>query len=124
APPPAAPAAATANATPTPTATATPTATPIPTANATPSAAPADGRMRASPYVRKVARERDIDLGGVAGTGPRGRIVARDLEHAPAPAAAQPVAPAHALAPRADSDEVRPLSMMRKPIAHRLTESQ
>jgi pyruvate dehydrogenase E2 component (dihydrolipoamide acetyltransferase) len=72
--------------------------------------------------VRKVARERDIDLGGVSGTGPRGRIVARDLEHAPAASSA--VAPVQALAPRADADEVRPLSMMRKTIARRLTESK
>jgi pyruvate dehydrogenase E2 component (dihydrolipoamide acetyltransferase) len=78
--------------------------------------------VRASPYVRKVARERNIDLGVVAGTGPRGRIVARDLEHAPSAPAGVP--PAQALAPRADSDDVRPLSMMRKTIARRLTESK
>src|SRR5262249_35852665 len=39
-----------------------------------------DGRLRASPYVRKVARERNIDLSAVSGSGPHGRIVARDLE--------------------------------------------
>jgi pyruvate dehydrogenase E2 component (dihydrolipoamide acetyltransferase) len=93
-----------------------------PTASAAPAPAPTDGRVRASPYVRKVARERDIDLGGVSGSGPRGRIVARDLEHAQAAPAPMPAA--HALAPRADSDEVRPLSMMRKTIARRLTESK
>jgi pyruvate dehydrogenase E2 component (dihydrolipoamide acetyltransferase) len=69
-----------------------------------------------------VAREKDIDLGAVSGTGPRGRIVARDLEHAPSAPAAVPAA--QALAPRADADEVRPLSMMRKTIARRLTESK
>src|SRR5690606_37287251 len=47
-------------------------------------AAPAEprpeGRLRAPPYVRKLAREHDIDLRGVTGSGPKGRIVARDLE--------------------------------------------
>jgi pyruvate dehydrogenase E2 component (dihydrolipoamide acetyltransferase) len=72
--------------------------------------------------VRKIAREREIDLGVVAGSGPRGRIVARDLDQAPSGPPAVPAA--HALAPRADADEVRPLSMMRKTIARRLTESK
>src|SRR4051812_17803984 len=40
---------------------------------AAPTSVAADGRVRASPYVRKIAREREIDLGVVAGTGPRGR---------------------------------------------------
>jgi pyruvate dehydrogenase E2 component (dihydrolipoamide acetyltransferase) len=105
---------ATPTATPTPTATAT--ATPTPTA--TPAEPSPDGRVRASPYVRKVARERSIDLGGVAGSGPHGRIVARDLDKAPTMPAGR------ALAPHAEADEVRPLSMMRKTIARRLTESK
>jgi pyruvate dehydrogenase E2 component (dihydrolipoamide acetyltransferase) len=113
-----APATATSTSTPTPTSTppATPTATPAAASN---HVAPTDGRVRASPYVRKIAREREIDLGVVAGTGPRGRIVARDLENLP-----PPTATIHALAPRADADDVRPLSMMRKTIARRLTESK
>jgi pyruvate dehydrogenase E2 component (dihydrolipoyllysine-residue acetyltransferase) len=78
--------------------------------------------VRASPYVRKVAREREIDLGIVEGTGPRGRIVARDLDKVPSAPPPQPGP--HALAPRADADEVRPNSMMRKTIARRLTESK
>jgi pyruvate dehydrogenase E2 component (dihydrolipoamide acetyltransferase) len=42
---------------------------------------PADGgRIFASPLVRKLAGERGIDLAGLAGTGPNGRIVRRDLE--------------------------------------------
>jgi pyruvate dehydrogenase E2 component (dihydrolipoamide acetyltransferase) len=88
-------------------------------ANATaPSAPSADGRVRASPYVRKVARERSIDLNGVAGSGPHGRIVARDLDKAPSMPAGR------ALATHAEADDVRPLSMMRKTIARRLTESK
>jgi pyruvate dehydrogenase E2 component (dihydrolipoamide acetyltransferase) len=78
-----------------------------------------DGRVRASPYVRKVARERDLDLRRVEGSGPRGRIVARDLERAP-----RATSDDRALATRAEADDVRPLSMMRKTIARRLTESK
>lgn len=83
----------------------------------------AEGRLRASPYVRKLARERGIDLRGIPGSGPKGRIVARDLEKLPAemPAAAPP--PAAAATPGKEP-EVRPLSMMRKTIARRLTESK
>jgi pyruvate dehydrogenase E2 component (dihydrolipoamide acetyltransferase) len=78
-----------------------------------------DGRLRASPYVRKVARERNLDLNAVAGSGPHGRIVARDLDRAPSAMPAE-----RALLPHAEADEVRPLSMMRKTIARRLTESK
>jgi pyruvate dehydrogenase E2 component (dihydrolipoamide acetyltransferase) len=77
-----------------------------------------DGRVRASPYVRKIAREREIDLSGVPGSGPRGRIVARDLEGARSTSQPSPAA-----APSA-ADELRPLSMMRRTIARRLTESK
>ncbi|WP_438020852.1 pyruvate dehydrogenase complex dihydrolipoamide acetyltransferase [Sorangium sp. So ce315] len=78
------------------------------------------GRVKASPYVRKLGRERGLDLSNVAGTGPGGRIVARDLEGLkPAAAAPAPAAPGELAAP-----EVRPLSMMRKAIARRLTESK
>ena len=54
------------------------------------------GRIFASPLVRKLAGERGIDLAGLAGTGPNGRIVRRDLERflAAAPASRrQPPAP-------------------------------
>lgn len=89
----------------------------------TPPAEP--GRVKASPYVRKQARERGLELTGVTGSGPGGRIVARDLDNLAKPAAAlaqaptAPAAPGELLAP-----EVRPLSMMRKAIARRLTESK
>jgi pyruvate dehydrogenase E2 component (dihydrolipoamide acetyltransferase) len=58
--------------------------------------APDGGRVFASPLVRKLAGERGIDLAGLTGTGPNGRIVRRDLERflasAP-PAAAVPGPP-------------------------------
>ncbi|HET9325131.1 MAG TPA: dihydrolipoamide acetyltransferase family protein, partial [Gaiellaceae bacterium] len=78
-----------------------------------------DGRVKASPLARRIARERGIDLAQVRGTGPEGRIVAEDVERAevapgPAPAAAPP-APAEV--------EVVPLTSIRKTIARRLTEA-
>ena len=108
--------------------------------SAPPAAAPAQeaapveaGRIKASPYVRKLAHERGLALRGVKGSGPNGRIIARDLEGltaAPAPAASAP-APAAATAAAAPATpaelaapEARPLSMMRKAIARRLTESK
>jgi pyruvate dehydrogenase E2 component (dihydrolipoamide acetyltransferase) len=39
----------------------------------------ADGRVRASPVVRRLAREHDIELAGISGSGPDGRIVERDV---------------------------------------------
>ena len=47
-------------------------------------AAPAtrDGRIKASPLARRIARERGIDLAALSGTGPEGRIVAEDVERA------------------------------------------
>ncbi|WP_449282068.1 biotin/lipoyl-containing protein, partial [Leucobacter sp.] len=58
-------------------------------APADPGAPAAPGERRfASPLVRKLVRERGLDLSGVRGTGPNGRIVRRDLEGlAAAPAA-------------------------------------
>lgn len=71
-----------------------------------------DGRIKASPIARRMAREMDIALGGLSGSGPGGRIVKADIETAeqqglagvPAPSAAPatpavqatPVAPAPA----------------------------
>jgi pyruvate dehydrogenase E2 component (dihydrolipoamide acetyltransferase) len=96
-----------------------------------PAPAPAPGgRLRASPYVRKLARERSLDLAGVRGSGPHGRIVLRDLEALPATpsgAHAQPKPTATArggVGAVGAEPEVRPLSMMRKTIARRLTESK
>jgi pyruvate dehydrogenase E2 component (dihydrolipoamide acetyltransferase) len=85
-----------------------------------------NGRVKASPLARRIARERGIDLSSVAGTGPDGRVVAEDVERAaatgaPVPAAAP--APAPAPAPVSQEVEVEQLSSMRKTIARRLTEA-
>jgi pyruvate dehydrogenase E2 component (dihydrolipoamide acetyltransferase) len=88
------------------------------------------GRVLASPYVRKVARERGIDLQGAQGTGPGGRIVPADLESMRGPAGMSALVRAPAPAPLAarpaslEESEVRPLSPMRKTIARRLAESK
>ena len=80
-----------------------------------------DGRVKASPLARRIARERGIDLAQVRGTGPEGRIVAEDVERAEvAPAAATtPAAPAAA----PGEVEVEQLTSIRKTIARRLTEA-
>jgi pyruvate dehydrogenase E2 component (dihydrolipoamide acetyltransferase) len=77
-----------------------------------------NGRIKASPLARRIARERGIELSGLRGTGPDGRIVAEDVERAQAQPAAAPVA----AAPSGEV-ETRPLSNVRKTIARRLTEA-
>jgi pyruvate dehydrogenase E2 component (dihydrolipoamide acetyltransferase) len=65
--------------------TGPPTATPPAEEMAEPSAAPAeDGRIKASPVARRIARERGIELGALQGSGPGGRIVKADVESASA----------------------------------------
>ena len=109
-------------------------ATVAPSASAQP-ASPADGppgRVRASPVARRLAVESDLDIGAVAGSGPGGRIVKRDVEAAVAqgvrPAAAAPApGPAPALPPvpvdAGPGFADVPLSQMRKTVARRLVES-
>src|SRR5438132_1716798 len=67
-----------------------------------------NGRIKASPLARRIARERGIDLSAVAGTGPEGRVVAEDVERATATAAPTPTLSAPTPSP-ADV-EVEPLS--------------
>jgi pyruvate dehydrogenase E2 component (dihydrolipoamide acetyltransferase) len=83
-------------------------------------AAPSEngGRVKASPLARRIARERGIDLSGLTGTGPEGRIVAEDVERAEK--AAAPVA---AAAPPSGEVETIPLTGMRKAIARRMMEA-
>jgi pyruvate dehydrogenase E2 component (dihydrolipoyllysine-residue acetyltransferase) len=72
-----------------------------------------NGRVKASPLARRLARERGIDLATLRGTGPEGRIVAEDVERIQeAPALVAPEAATSA-----------PLSNIRKTIARRLTEA-
>jgi pyruvate dehydrogenase E2 component (dihydrolipoamide acetyltransferase) len=81
-------------------------------------AAPRGGRIKASPLARAMAAARQISLSDVAGSGPGGRIVKRDIEgHQARPEAAS--APHPAVAP----GSTLPLSGLRKAIARRLSES-
>jgi len=79
-------------------------------------------RIKASPLARRIARERGLELSAIAGTGPDGRILAEDVERAPAGGSAQPAAPASIL-PASGEIEVIQLSTIRKTIARRLTEA-
>jgi len=131
-----------------PAAAPTPVAEPEAAAPPAPAAAPAASapaapvasgdRVKASPLAKRIAKNEGLDIAAVAGTGPHGRIVKRDVEAAlesgtaTAPAAAS--APAVTPAPAAAATEYGPhadipyreekLSGMRKTIAKRLTESK
>jgi pyruvate dehydrogenase E2 component (dihydrolipoamide acetyltransferase) len=80
-----------------------------------------NGRIKASPLARRMARERGIELSGVRGTGPDGRIVAEDVERAEAGGPS----PAADTAPRlwTGTRPPVPLTNIRKTIARRLTEA-
>ena len=74
--------------------------------------------VKASPLARRIARERGVDIGQVAGTGPEGRVIAEDVESAATrPATAVPSAPA------STDVEIVELTSTRKTIARRLTEA-
>jgi pyruvate dehydrogenase E2 component (dihydrolipoamide acetyltransferase) len=92
------------------------------------SASNGDGWVRTSPLVRRLAREKDVDLGEVEGTGPRGRVVKRDLEAYLAgggKSAKRGAKKGKARAPSQQGKErVEKVSQMRKTIARRLTESK
>jgi pyruvate dehydrogenase E2 component (dihydrolipoamide acetyltransferase) len=83
--------------------------------------APQGGRTRSSPLARRLASERGVELSGLQGSGPGGRIVKRDVETA----VVKPKAPAaRTVRERSDADfEDVPLTLIRKTIARRLAES-
>jgi pyruvate dehydrogenase E2 component (dihydrolipoamide acetyltransferase) len=80
------------------------------------------GRIVASPLAKKLAAEKNIDLGYVSGSGEGGRIIKRDIENYVANPNAGSGAP---FQPRGEeSFEEIPNSQMRKVIARRLGESK
>jgi pyruvate dehydrogenase E2 component (dihydrolipoamide acetyltransferase) len=87
--------------------------------------APRD-RLFASPIVRRLAKERDIDLSVVEGTGPDGRIVRRDLEGATAALRDGRFAASSASGNGASGGQATEIALtpMRRAIARRLTESK
>jgi len=97
-----------------------PAPAPVPVA---PVAAPdrAGGRVRASPLARRMAQAQGLQLESLAGSGPNGRVVKRDVEAALARGGAARPAEAAAAFARA-APEVQPLSNMRRVIAQRMTE--
>jgi pyruvate dehydrogenase E2 component (dihydrolipoamide acetyltransferase) len=92
-----------------------------PSAVAVEQPATSNGRIKASPLARRLARERSIELSSVRGTGPEGRIVAEDVERAEAGGPAPPPA-APAPVPSGEVERVA-LTSIRKTIARRLTEA-
>ncbi len=93
-------------------------------------------QARSSPLVRKIARENNLDLSKVSGTGLGGRITKQDImaflerpqpaSSAPAPAAVPPALAAKpaAPAPAAIPGDLVPMTQMRKIIAQRMMESR
>lgn len=106
-------------------------ATPLPSANTS------DGRIKASPLARRIAGNKGIDLASLSGTGPRGRVIKRDVENAKPGAATAANTTAAASSPDGlilpqvlddrvyapDSYELKPLDGVRKVVAKRLTTS-
>jgi pyruvate dehydrogenase E2 component (dihydrolipoamide acetyltransferase) len=96
------------------------------------------GRVFASPLARRLAREQNLDLAAIAGSGPHGRVVKRDIEVAlekgVAPPAPEMVAPAARPAGMTDEQilqlfeegtyELVPHDSMRRTIARRIVEAK
>jgi len=118
-----------------------PSAAPTPAATAQPAAATTGERQRSSPLVRRIAKENNLDLSQIPGTGAGGRITKEDAlayvdQRGKAPVAAttasQAAAPVSAVpsiaasAPQEVSvpGELVPLSKMRSIIAQRMVESK
>jgi 2-oxoglutarate dehydrogenase E2 component (dihydrolipoamide succinyltransferase) len=92
-----------------------------------------EGRVRSSPLVRRLAKEHNVELSDVEGTGPGGRITKEDLlayvdrqKAPPAPQAARraPAEPAASAPEPGTRTEVIPMSPMRKKIAERMVLSR
>ena len=77
----------------------------------------ANDRIFASPLARRIAADKGLDLAAIQGSGPHGRVVKADVQGAQAPVRAAP--PVAGAAPTA-----LPVTMMRRVIAQRLTESK
>ena len=94
---------------------------------AAPAPAGEDGRIRATGYAKKLAREKGVTLSGVKGTGPNGRVLAQDvLDHLTAmPAAAPAAAPVFVSSGEAAVDVVTkiPMTGIRKAIANNMYNS-
>jgi pyruvate dehydrogenase E2 component (dihydrolipoamide acetyltransferase) len=115
---------------------AKPQAAPAPKPQPVAASSATGDRIKASPLAKRIASLKGIDLAALKGTGPRGRIIKRDVENAQ-PGAAAPAARSGAPAPDGlilpqilddrvyapDSYELKPLDGVRKVVAKRLTTS-
>ncbi|HVN44687.1 MAG TPA: dihydrolipoamide acetyltransferase family protein [Steroidobacteraceae bacterium] len=108
------------------------TATPAAAPPSAPSAAVASGaRVATSPAIRRRAHEAGIDLRQVAGTGPNGRIVSKDLDTyvsrraqpTPIRSGPKPLSAARATGPAAATEEVKVIGL-RRVIAQRMSEAK
>jgi pyruvate dehydrogenase E2 component (dihydrolipoamide acetyltransferase) len=84
-----------------------------------------EGPIKASPLAKKIARDKNLDLARVQGTGPGGRVVRKDVEAAlaggqPAAAPRQPAAQPVAVS---GEDQTIQMTKLRQAIARRMTES-
>jgi len=97
-----------------------PTAAPTPRQQEVtlPTERPIGKRIPASPLARKIAKREGISLDGIRGSGPRGRIMSRDLKFLP-----KTKAPSIDITIPVDAEQV-PLSPMRSTIAKRLSYSK
>ena len=95
----------------------TPAPTPAPASSPVSS-----GRVKVSPLAKKIAVEKGVDLTRLAGSGPGGRIVRRDVEGAKG--GAGPVSAGIFGGRQIAQDATRPVSQMRAAIARRLVESK
>jgi len=87
---------------------------------------PTTGPVKASPLAKKIARDQNIDISMIQGTGPAGRVVKKDVEAAlasgqPSAVSRQPVASFVAVS---HDDETVQLTKLRQAIARRMTESK
>lgn len=117
---------------PEPAAVARPTAAPLATTTAVSAVAPVSAfatvpGLRATPLARRIARQNAIDLGAVAGTGPRGRIgevdVKRHLEQRPCGASTQETRPTSPTVAPPSEGRLQPFSAIRRIVASRLSQS-
>ncbi|MBI5600204.1 MAG: 2-oxo acid dehydrogenase subunit E2 [Gemmatimonadetes bacterium] len=93
-----------------------------PVAPPAPAAPVSTGPTRSSPLARRLARESGLDVGTIAGSGPSGRVIKRDIEAAIAGGGVTGVSrPPSAVAGADFTDQ--PLTQIRKTIAKRLAES-
>jgi pyruvate dehydrogenase E2 component (dihydrolipoamide acetyltransferase) len=91
-----------------------------------------DGRIKASPLAKKIAADKGVDLNSIAGSGPEGRIVKKDVETVQSstsstltrPGATAPMASSTAKSFSSLASQEVKVSQMRKVIAKRLSESK